>query len=62
MTRDAARAVEARAGEGAAAAAVANSLRRTLDSARARRKHSAFVRDAKRMTGKTKHKKTIPLF
>ena len=33
MTRDAARAVEARAGEGAAAAAVANSLRRTLDSA-----------------------------
>jgi hypothetical protein len=33
MTRDAARAVEARAGEGAAAAAVANSLRRTLESA-----------------------------
>ena len=33
MTRDAARAVEARAGEGAAAAAVANSLRRTLVSA-----------------------------
>jgi len=33
MTRDAARAVDARAGEGAAAAAVANSLRRTLESA-----------------------------